>query len=306
MAHQPSRGEQITEPRALPHAPEDLTRGRLVRLGEGIGKVVYASERWVVKRTRRHSEAVSLILVWKLLRKVDGWLPGGLGRRLLERPGRQIRFLRLLLQPVVLAVPKGIWFTTHIGQLWRTYTSNEARGSTLAGAHLAGTNLIPESITFPPTRLKVGRWPGWLVVSEATERVETTLHERINELARARRFDEIEVWLERFLDLRTAGWQRGVFSLDAHLKNFGVAGERVVLLDAGGLTNRWHDIERRLGVEDDLTDPHIRLGLEMTLRDRPDIAERFDARWRATVNLEAVEAHWPDPPAGPPHRLSAR
>ena len=30
-------------PRALPHAPEELTRDRLPRLGEGIGKVVYAS-----------------------------------------------------------------------------------------------------------------------------------------------------------------------------------------------------------------------------------------------------------------------
>jgi hypothetical protein len=306
MAHQANRGEQITEPRVLPHAPADLTRGRLVRLGEGIGKVVYASEHWVVKRKRHPSEVVALILVWKVLRKVDGWLPGGMGRRLLERPGKRIRFLRLLLQAFVLTVPKGVWFTTHIGQLWRTYTSNEALGAMLANEHLAGTKLIPDSVTFPPTRVKVGRWPGWLVVSEASERVETTLHDRINELARARRFDEIEVWLKRFLDLRTAGWQRGVFSLDAHLKNFGVTSDRVVLLDSGGLTNRWREIENRLDIEDDITSPHVQLGLEMTLRDRPDIAQRFDSRWRATVNLAAVRTYWPDHPedvncaVGPP------
>ncbi|MGD0579812.1 MAG: hypothetical protein ABSC08_12885, partial [Bryobacteraceae bacterium] len=135
-----------------------------------------------------------------------------------------------------------------------------------------------------------------LLVEEATERVETTLHDRINELARARRFDEIEQWLERFLELRQKGWQRGVFSLDAHLKNYGVMDERVVLLDTGGLTNRWREIEERLGLEDEFLSPHAGLGLEMTLRDRPDIAEWFDARWRATVNLASVRNHWPAAP----------
>jgi hypothetical protein len=34
----------------------------------------------------------------------------------------------------------------------------------------------------------------------------------------------------------------------------------------------------------------------MTLRDRPDIAEWFDARWRAMVNLAAVRSRWPGAP----------
>ena len=51
-------------------------------------------------------------------------------------------------------------------------------------------------------------------------------------------FEEIELWLERLLETRQAGWQRGLFSVDAHLKNFGVCGDRIVLLDTGGLTNR--------------------------------------------------------------------
>ena len=33
-------------------ADEDLTRGRLVRWGKGIHKIVYASDRWVIKRER--------------------------------------------------------------------------------------------------------------------------------------------------------------------------------------------------------------------------------------------------------------
>jgi hypothetical protein len=175
--------------------------------------------------------------------------------------------------------------------MWRQYSWHETRGRRLADAHLAGTTLVPERVAFPPTRVKVGRWPGWLVVSEATERAETTLYERINELARARRFDEIELWLQRYLELRRAAWQRGVFSLDPHLKNYGVTADRVVLLDAGGLTNVWPEIAKRLQ-EDDLTPPHVRLGLEMTLRDRPDIADRFDAEWKAAVNPAAVHSDW--------------
>jgi hypothetical protein len=141
--------------------------------------------------------------------------------------------------------------------------------------------------------VKVGGWPGWLVVSEATERVEATLQDRITDLARARRFEDIKVWLERFLHLRGSGWKRGVFSMDPHLKNYGVIAERVVLLDAGGLTNSWSDIDERLGVENEFANPHVRLGLENTLRDRPDISQWFDARWRATVNGDAVRNHWP-------------
>jgi hypothetical protein len=199
----------------------------------------------------------------------------------------------MIFQPIILALPRGLWFATRIGEYFRWYAKSEARGAILAEKYLTGTRLIPERVTFPPTRVQVREWPGWLIVSEATERVETTLHDRINDLARSLRFDEIQVWLDRFLATRRAGWERGVFSLDAHLKNFGVLGDRVVLLDSGGLTNRWADIENRLKLLDDFLSPHSRLGLELTLRDRPDIAEHFDEQWRENVNPEAVRRHWP-------------
>ncbi|HEY1204733.1 MAG: hypothetical protein ABSH46_15505 [Bryobacteraceae bacterium] len=290
-AQRSKNGGRPDATRVLREAPSELTRGALVRLGEGIGKVAYASEHWVVSRERHPSEILGLILTWKLLRKLDRLLPGKIGRRMLAKPGRQIRALSLMFQVLVLSVPRGIWFTRHARHMWRQYSWHETRGRRLADAHLAGTTLVPERVAFPPTRVKVGRWPGWLVVSEATERAETTLYERINELARARRFDEIELWLQRYLELRRAAWQRGVFSLDPHLKNYGVTADRVVLLDAGGLTNVWPEIAKRLQ-EDDLTPPHVRLGLEMTLRDRPDIADRFDAEWKAAVNPAAVHSDW--------------
>jgi hypothetical protein len=276
-----------------PQAPEELTAGRLTRLGEGIGKVVYASRHWVVKRERRPSEIVALIVLWKAMRKFDRMLPLGLGRKMLERPSRQIRFLRLLVQTGMLVAPKSVWWRAHVREVFRTYTSRDRKGEALARQHLAGTPLVPARITFPPARVRVGGWPGWLVVSEAVERVEMTLQDKINELARQRRFQEIEVWLDRLLACRQQGWRRGVFSLDAHLKNFGVTEDRVVLLDPGGLTNNWAEIESRLGFEDEIFRPHVQLGLEFTLRDNTEIAERFDRKWRAIVNRESVRELWP-------------
>jgi hypothetical protein len=40
--------------------------------------------------------------------------------------------------------------------------------------------------------------------------------------------------------------------------------------------------------------PHAQLGLENTLRDRPDIAARFDDAWKALVNPDNVRRHWPE------------
>jgi hypothetical protein len=288
-AQRSNNGRRPDAIRVLSEAPEELTRGSLARLGEGIGRVAYASEHWVVSRERHPSEIIGLILTWKLLRKLDRLVPGKIGRRMLAKPGRRTRALGLIFRALVLAVPRGVWFTRHARQIWRQYSWHEKRGRTLADAHLAGTALVPERIEFPPTEVKVGRWPGWLMVSEATERAETTLHERINDLARAQRFDDIEVWLRRYLEVRRAAWHHGVFSLDPHLKNFGVTEDRVVLLDAGGLTDVWPEIAERLRRDDELTPPHVRLGLESTLRDRPDIADRFDAEWKATVRSDVVE-----------------
>lgn len=277
----------------LPHAPEELTGAKLRRLGEGIGKVVYASDHWVVKRERSPSAIVALIVLWRILRRLERLLPGDAGLRLLEKPSRQIRFLRVLMQASMAVLPKTVWFPTHIRQAWTLYHRRTVRGERLAQTRLAGTSLIPEGVAFPPTRVKVGGWPGWLTVSEATERVEATLDRKLAALARTDNFGELEQWLERFLDLRQSGWRLGLFSMDAHLKNFGIIGDRIVLLDTGGLTNRWREIENRLVFEEVVTQPHIQLGLGPLLAGRPEIANRFDARWKAIVNRTFVRRLWP-------------
>jgi hypothetical protein len=281
------------EPRFLPHAPDELITGRLRRIGEGIGKVVYASDHWVVKRERKPPEVVALIVLWRLIRKAEKILPGNMGTRLLNKPSRQIRLLRVMIQAAMAVVPKAIWFPSHIREVWKQYHVRSVRGERLARTHLAGTDFIPEQVQFPATRVEVKGWPGWLVISEATQRVETTLHQRLAELSRAQRFTDLEQWLDRFLDLRQSAWRLGVFSVDAHLKNFGVAGDRIVLIDTGGLTNRWAEIESRLAFEEVVSQPHIQLGLGPMLGSRPDIAVRFDERWKSIVNRDVVKQLWP-------------
>jgi hypothetical protein len=287
-------GGGSSKPTVLSHPPGELTSGRLKRLGEGIGKVVYASDHWVVKRQRSPSEVVALIVIWKLFRSLAHHLPGRVGHRMLERPSKRLRLLRVVTQAVVLVLPRSTWLTTHIGEILLQYRSRDRRGERLAKTYLEGSSVVPQRITFPPARVKVGGWPGWLTVSEASERVEATLHQRLVDLAREGRYSDVELWLVRFLEARQRGWQHGVFSVDAHLKNFGVIGDRIVLLDPGGLTDSWTEIESRLTFEEVVAEPHIQLGLGSVLGACPDVAERFNARWKSVVNAETVLHHWPD------------
>lgn len=282
------------KPEMLSDAPEELLCSRLERLGEGVGRVVYASQHWVVKRERSASAIIALILIWKVLRKLAHILPARLMDRWLRRPSRMIRLARVLIQPFVLAVPRSIWLMTHAGQMRRVHRRRDRRGESLARVHLSGTSLIPERVEFPPTRVRVRGWPGWLVVSQAEERVEQTLYHRIAALARLGRWDQVEVWLERLLDFRQSGWRTGLFSMDAHLKNFGVIGDRIVLVDTGGLTERWTEIEQRLSSEQAAAEPHAKLGLNRILARRPDVAERFNARWKEVVSRPGVLRNWPE------------
>lgn len=291
MAPQPARSPPL--PRVLPDIPEELIAERLRRLGEGIGKVVYASRNWVVYRERSPLEMVALILLWRVLRKLEALLPGSWGKRLRDRPSRQVRFLRVLTHGAILLFPKALWYSSHIRDMLRLYHRRSVRGEKLAQAHLGGSHLAPARITFPPTRVSIGGWPGWLVVSEAAERVECTLFHKMVQLASDDLFEELEDWLDRFLRTRRNGWSLGLFSMDAHLKNFGVIGGRIVLLDSGGLTNRWSDVEQILGKEEAVAQPHVRLGLGGVLAGHPEIACRFDQRWKATVNRDVVRSCWP-------------
>jgi hypothetical protein len=72
-----------------------------------------------------------------------------------------------------------------------------------------------------------------------------------------------------------------------------VAGDRIVLLDPGGLTDRWHEVHERLVFEEVIAQPHVQLGLGAVLARCPAIAVAFDARWKEIVNRESVRSHWP-------------
>jgi hypothetical protein len=249
-----------------------------------------------VKRERSPGEVVALIIVWKILCRWAHWLPFGWGKRLLSRPSRALRLLRVVTETAMGIVPKSVWYTRHVAEVLRVYRSRDRRGEKLARKHLTDTELIPKTISFPPVPVLVGGWPGWLNVHEATERVDATLDRRISDLAAARDFAGVETWLERFLDARQTGWQLGLFSIDAHLKNFGVIGNRVVLLDTGGITDRWTDISTKLLKEEQVEAPHVQLGLGPALAACPEVAKRFDERWKSLVNRESVIQHWPDDP----------
>jgi hypothetical protein len=64
------------------------------------------------------------------------------------------------------------------------------------------------------------------------------------------------------------------------------------------VTNRWQDISARLSKDEQVQEPHIQLGLESLLADRPEVAQRFNERWKQMVNIESVREHWPDDATG--------
>jgi hypothetical protein len=245
----PARVPLPRTPRVLPHAPEELIRQRLIRLGEGVGKVMYASPHWVVKRERSPTEIVAVIVVWKILRKVARLLPHPWRERFVNRPSQKIRLFRTQIQAFIAINPPSFCCITHIGEVWRVYHWRNVRGESLAQAHLAGTELVPGRILFPPTRVRVAGWPGYLLVHEVTGRVESTLPQRLLDLAASGRFNELERWLERLL--KQPNLPRGA-----------------------------------------VHQPHQQLGLASALRDRPDVAARFNARWKAIVNREHVLLQW--------------
>ena len=70
-------------------------------------------------------------------------------------------------------------------------------------------------------------------------------------------------------------------------------GDRIVLLDSGGLTNRWDEVDRKLQGIEQIAEPHRELGLGALLADHPEIALRFNTRWKAVVNRVAVRERWP-------------
>ena len=147
----------------MPEPPEELATTKLRRLGEGVGKVVYASEHWVVKRERSPFEVVAIIVLWNVLRKLKNVLPHGWVDWLLRGPSRQIRLLRVLVQTAMLIVPKSVWFTTHIRRAWLVYTRRDVRGQRLADLHLQGTGLIPQTVQFPPAAVRVAGVRRWRV-----------------------------------------------------------------------------------------------------------------------------------------------
>jgi hypothetical protein len=278
--------------RELTEAPAELTARPLERVGEGIGKVVYASEHWVVKRERSPLAMVSLIVIWRWLQALEPHLPKSWWRRMTERPSRRIRILRLMTQAALAVIPQSLWYKAPVRQLWRSWVARDRRGESLALRALDGTGLVPERIRFPETRLRLKGWPMWLTAEEAVERVDCTLYQRLEELASAGHINEVEQLLGRFLELRRQGWKLGLFTVDPHAKNFGIIEGRIVLLDTGGLTNRWSDVERRLDLEKVVAQPHIQLGLGPVLGRFPNVAARFDMRWREVVNRNQVRKHW--------------
>ena len=140
--------------RVLHAPPEELIATPLRRLGEGVGKVVYASPHWVVKRERSPSEVVAIVVLWNILRKVKRLFPKHIADKMFTGPSKQIRFFRVLVQAGMLVIPKSIWFTRRIEHAWKLYHKRNVRGERLAEEHLTGTVVRTRAGGFDSPRIR--------------------------------------------------------------------------------------------------------------------------------------------------------
>src|SRR6478672_10894556 len=97
VAHGLTVGPEAAD-NVLPEAPLELTAQPLRRIGEGIGRVVYASANWVVKRERSPREVIALIVLWRMLRAIERAFPFGIAKRMMQGPSRQLRLLRMMTE----------------------------------------------------------------------------------------------------------------------------------------------------------------------------------------------------------------
>jgi hypothetical protein len=117
----PARAPLPRTPRLLPHAPEELTSQRLIRLGEGVAKVVHASPHWVVKRHLSLTGIVALMVVWKAILRVARLLPHPWRAGFVHRSSQNIRLFGTQIQPNIAGIPPSFCCTTHTGEAWRAH-----------------------------------------------------------------------------------------------------------------------------------------------------------------------------------------
>ena len=284
----------MAESHVVSHIPEELTLGTLRRLGEGIGKVVYASEHWVVSRERTPLEMVALIVLWKALRKLERLLPGAWGKTLRDRPSRQIRFLRVLVQGAIVVVPRALWFSSHIRDVLRLYHRRSVRGRETGANSFGRIRTDSGAHRVPP-----GARSHWRLA-------------RMADGLRGQRTGGFDAPSED--DAAGGGGSfRGAGSVARTPARDAPGGMAAGTVFAGRtsekLRHHWRAhcpfghgrADEPLGGSGKAvgggrvqpTEPHVRLGLGELLEEHAEIARRFDQRWKDTINTEVVRECWP-------------
>jgi len=163
-------------------------------------------------------------------------------------------------------------------------------GRRLANAH---SDLVPRRVSLPATRVRIKGWPWTLTIAEAEGRVEATLKDRIKTLSQAGQREDLEKWLNRFVEFQVRLWQEGVWNKDLNFSNYGIIGDTLVLLDHDELTDDLSEVEEIFGSPDMLGAIERRMMLPGHLvTSHAEVYRRFLARWQEVMVLANLETHW--------------
>ena len=297
----------VAEPPDPANVRAEFTGAPLERVGSGFESIVYGSTCWVVKVPRDErglaASLLATVVVGRALRplRTCGGAPGNR-----EPAGAAMAFCRDRRGPtpvargarglpaILIMVPERSWRGSGIERRARWLRARAEECQRLAMRCLDGTPLVPRRVELPPTRIRTARWGRRRTVTTAYQRVDRTLWDEALRCGRLGRVDELDRWLDRFLSFQIMLWRRGVlFAASNPYENHGVLGDRLVLLDHGGL------------IEDPRT---IRLSLD-TVRTRwleqtRDLyttarstasCEPFGQRLSDLLQPSAVRMHWPNP-----------
>ncbi|MBZ0165314.1 MAG: rhomboid family intramembrane serine protease, partial [Candidatus Omnitrophica bacterium] len=288
----------------------EITAQPLVRIGQGWQKVVYASDNWVVQQEWSIAAAATIVKRSRLLNKyIRRFVPNTTLASLRNPNTFTVKQFAVKIAKIIVframfftlwslfkMMPRFVLQRTHSGRAILAHR-DEARQAEdiLKNSALANSDYIPRRYSIKPTKVRLAGHLFSVTTTQVVERADNTLHDHLAMLVAEGRVEEAKEWLDRFLRMQVMLWEMGLFEYTFQPGNYGVIGQRLVLLDHGEMTNRHDEINVKLARWHDEAYVWTVSSFERAFGpEHQDIVQEYFERMTRLINKEAIEQHWPE------------